>query len=100
MYIRILRKGVAAVELIKDLDSFLGERIEVAIHDAETNTQPPWIEKKIKKLELCPDGTHLRIYFDTFYFFAVPLTSSISQTDKDWTAYDSDSGLFYLIRKI
>lgn len=100
MYIRILRKGVAAVEIIKDLDPFLGERIEVAIHDAETNTQPPWIEKKIKKLELCPDGTHLRIYFDTFYFFAVPLTSSISQGDKGWTAYDSDSGLFYLIRKI
>jgi hypothetical protein len=100
MCTRITRKVVAAVELIKDLEPFLGERIEVAIHDAETDTQPPWIEKKIKKLELCPDGTHLRIYFDTFYFFAVPLTSNFSQSDIDWSAFDTQSGLFYLIRKI
>jgi hypothetical protein len=90
---------VEAVELIKDVERFLGEKIEVAIHDAETNMQPPWVEKKIKKLELCPDGTHLRIYFDTFYFFAVPLTSSVSHSEIDWSAYDQDSGLYYLIRK-
>jgi hypothetical protein len=90
---------VEAVELIKELEPFLGEQIEVAIHDAETDTQPPWVEKQIKKLELCPDGTHLRIYFDTYYFFAVPLTSSISQSELDWSAYDLDSGLFYLIRR-
>lgn len=88
-----------AVELIKDLERFLGEKIEVAIHDAETDMQPPWIEKQIKKLELCPDETHLRIYFDTFYFFAIPLTSSVSQSDDDWSAYDLESGLYYLIRK-
>lgn len=87
------------MELIKDLERFLGEKIEVAIHDAETDTQPPWIEKQIKKLELCPDETHLRIYFDTFYFFAIPLTSSVSQSDDDWSAYDLESGLYYLIRK-
>ncbi|HLO11729.1 MAG TPA: hypothetical protein VK190_05695 [Pseudoneobacillus sp.] len=88
------------MELIKDLERFLGERIEVAIHDIETKMQPPWVEKKIKKLELCPDGTHLRIYFDTFYFFAVPLNSTISQSDLDWSALDSESGLYYLIRKV
>lgn len=88
-----------AVELNKDLERFLGEKIEVAIHDAETDTQPPWVEKQIKKLELCPDGSHLRIYFDTFYFFAVPLNSSVSQSDVDWSAYDQESGLYYLIRK-
>jgi hypothetical protein len=90
---------VEAVELIKDLEQFLEEKIEVAIHDAETDTQPPWIEKQIKKLELCPDRTHLRIYFDTYYFFAVPLTSSVSLSDMDWSAYDLESGLYYLIRK-
>jgi hypothetical protein len=90
---------VAAVELINGLTPFVGEEIEVAIHDADTDMQPPWVEKQIKKLELCPDGTHLRIYFDTFYFFAVPLTSSFSQSDFDWSAYDSESGLYYLIRK-
>jgi hypothetical protein len=90
---------VAVVELIKDVERFFGEEIEVAIHDAETNMQPPWVEKKIKKLELCPDGTHLRIYFDTFYFFAVPLSSDVSQSDMDWSAYDQNSGLYYLIRK-
>jgi hypothetical protein len=90
---------VEAVELINDLERFLGDKIEVAIHDAETDTQPPWVEKQIKKLELCPDGTHLRIYFDTFYFFAVPLNSSVSQSDYDWSAYDQEGGLFYLIQK-
>lgn len=87
------------MELIKDLERFLGEKIEIAIHDAEADTQPPWVEKQIKKLELCPDGSHLRIYFDTFYFFAVPLNSSVSQSDVDWSAYDQESGLYYLIRK-
>jgi hypothetical protein len=90
---------VEAVELIKDLEPFLGGKIEVAIHDAETDTQPPWVEKQIKKLELCPDKTHLRIYFDTYYFFAIPLTSSVSLSDMDWSAYDLNSGLYYLIRK-
>jgi hypothetical protein len=90
---------VEAVELIKDLEPFLGEKIDVAIHDAETDTQPPWVEKQIKKLELCPDKTHLRIYFDTYYFFAIPLTSSVSLSDMDWSAYDLNSGLYYLIRK-
>lgn len=88
------------MELIKDLEGFVAEKVEVAIHDAESETQPPWVEKKIKKLELCPDKTHLRIYFDTYYFFAVPLTSSFSQSDRDWSAYDTESGLYYLIRKI
>lgn len=90
---------MAAVELIKDVERFLGENIEVAIHDAETDMQPPWVEKKIKKLELCPEGTHLRIYFDTFYFFAVPLNSNICVSDVDWSAYDEESRLYYLIRK-
>lgn len=87
------------MELIKDLEPFLGVKIDVAIHDAETDTQPPWVEKQIKKLELCPDKTHLRIYFDTYYFFAIPLTSSVSLSDMDWSAYDLNSGLYYLIRK-
>jgi hypothetical protein len=90
---------VAAVELIKDLERFLGKAIEVAIHDADGDTQPPWVEKKIKKIELCPDQTHLRIYFDTFYFFAIPLTSSIGQSDTNWSAHDEESGLYYLIRE-
>ncbi|MHC0036165.1 hypothetical protein [Pseudoneobacillus sp. C159] len=88
------------MELIKGLEPFVGEKIEVAIHDAQEDMQPPWVEKKIKKLELCPDGTHLRIYFDTFYFFAVPLTSSVSVSEHNWSAYDMESGLYYLIRKI
>ncbi|MFD2445122.1 hypothetical protein ACFSO7_14225 [Bacillus sp. CGMCC 1.16607] len=87
------------MEIIKDVERFLNEKIEVAIHDVETNVQPPWVEKKIKKVEMCPDRTHLRIYFDTFYFFAIPLNSNISQSELNWSAYDDASGLYYLIRK-
>jgi hypothetical protein len=90
---------VVVVGLIKDLESFLGEKIEVAIHDAETDWQPPWVEKEIKNLEICPDRTHLRIYFDTLQYFAVPLKSSVSLSDVNWSAYDVESGLYYLIRK-
>jgi hypothetical protein len=99
MFIQTIQKGVAAVELIKDVERFLGENMEVAIHDAESETQPPWIEKQIKKLELCPDGTHLRIYFDKFYFFAIPLTSTVDQSNDKWSAYDENSGLFYSMRR-
>ena len=60
------REGAAAVEPIKieDLQSFCFEKVQVAILDKDGEDQAPFVSKTIQKLELCPDNTHLRIYFD------------------------------------
>ena len=65
------REGAAAVEHIKieDLQSFCLEKVQVAILDQDGEDQAPFVSKTIQKLELCPDNTHLRIYFDRQYLF-------------------------------
>ena len=95
------REGVAAVEHIKieDLQSFCLEKVQVAILDQAGENQAPFVSKTIQKLELCPDNTHLRIYFDQRTFFAIPLTSTVSRNENEWSAYDGQSGLKYVVRK-
>lgn len=100
MYIR-QREDVIAVELIKkeDLETYVLQEVKVAILDDDGNDKAPFVNKTIKKLELCPDGTHFRIYFDHLNFFAVPLTASVSASETEWTAFDQEAGLKYVIRK-
>lgn len=95
------REGVAAVELIKinDLQSFVLEKVQIAILDQDGEDQASFVSKTIQKLELCPDNTHLRIYFDRRTFFAIPLTSTVSRNEDEWSAYDGQSGLQYVVRK-
>lgn len=89
------------MELIKkeDLDGFVLQNVQVAILDEEGNDKAPFVHKKIIKTGLCPDGTHLRIYFDRMNFFAVPLTSSVEASDSRWAAFDQEAGLKYVIKK-
>ncbi|WP_338471552.1 hypothetical protein R4Z10_01920 [Niallia sp. XMNu-256] len=84
---------------IEDLQSYVLEKVQVAILDKEGEEQAPFISKTIQKLELCPDHTHLRIYFDRLTFFAIPLTSTVSKIENEWSAYDDQSGLQYVVRK-
>ena len=95
------REGAAAVEQIKieDLQSFCLEKVQVAILDKDGEDQAPFVSKTIQKLELCPDNTHLRIYFDRQTFFAIPMTSTVSRNEDEWSAYDGQSGLQYVVRK-
>jgi len=95
------RKGANAVERlnIDELQSFMSEPVGVTIYDETWADQTPFMSKKIEKAELCPDGTHLRIYFDPVRFFAVPLGSEVSITGAEWTAYDDKAGLHYVIMK-
>jgi hypothetical protein len=90
------------VELIKldDVKFFVGMPVEIVIHDAEAGDQAPVVKKTIKKVEHCPDGTHIRFYFDDFYFLAVPLASHVSQSQEQWSAFDLESGLTYTIKKV
>jgi hypothetical protein len=84
---------------MKDLQSFVSEKVMVAILDKDGEEQAPFVPKEIQKLELCPDHTHLRIYFDSRHFFAVPLTASVMFDENKWTAFDQQSELYYVIKK-
>jgi hypothetical protein len=90
------------VELIKleDVNGFVGVLVEIAIQDAEGGDQAPSVKKTIKKVQFCPDGTHIRFYFDDFYFLAVPLKSRVSPSEGQWSAFDSESGLTYTVKKV
>lgn len=84
---------------IKALSPFIRKKAEVGILDQQQEEQAPFTIKTIIKTELCPDGTHLRIYFDTRYFFAVPLTAEVIHEENQWVALDQQAGLNYVIRK-
>ncbi|WP_254118958.1 hypothetical protein [Bacillus sp. FJAT-29790] len=84
---------------IEKIQSFVSLKAEVAILSHQDEDQAPFVKKTIQKTELCPDGTHLRIYFDYHYFFAVPLTTNVSYSENEWKAYDPDAGLNYVIRR-
>ncbi|GLB59466.1 hypothetical protein NCCP133_15990 [Cytobacillus sp. NCCP-133] len=81
------------------MDAFVMQNVQVAILDEEGNDKAPFVSKIIQKTGLCPDGTHLRIYFDHMNFFAVPLTSAVEASEKEWAAFDQDAGLKYVIKK-
>lgn len=84
---------------IKNLESFILEDVEVSILDEDGEDKAPFVEKAILKTELCPDGTHLRIYFDRLRFFAVPLTAEVAISDGIWSAFDQQAGLTYVVKK-
>ncbi|KAA9022610.1 hypothetical protein [Niallia endozanthoxylica] len=84
---------------MEDLQPFISQKVMVAILDKDGEEQAPFVPKEIQKLELCPDHTHLRIYFDRRHFFAIPLTASVSLAENAWTAFDQQSQLYYVIKK-
>lgn len=81
---------------IEELEPFMSVPVRVAIQGEE---HAPWMDKTIKKARLCPDGTHVRLYFDDFYFLAIPVTAAVTKTESNWTAYDEEVGLYYIIKK-
>lgn len=83
---------------MEDAERFISCAVKVGIRDVIGETGDPWLCKTIHSISLCPDHTHMRIYFDRHTFLAVPLTSRVEQTDQEWCAYDEDTGLYYYIR--
>ncbi|MDC3417863.1 hypothetical protein [Aquibacillus salsiterrae] len=83
----------------RDLAELVNKRVQVCIQGEDGEDKAPWIDRKIHQLSLCPDKTHLRIYFDQHFFVAVPLTSSVKQDDHGWIAYDKTTRLYYAIKK-
>ncbi|MGG0719342.1 hypothetical protein ABE096_17330 [Robertmurraya massiliosenegalensis] len=79
---------------------YLGSTVEVAIQDEEGQDLAPFIPKEITKIGLCPDQTHLRIYFEQNKFFAIPLHAEVIMEGDDWTATDLLGNLKYMIRRV
>ena len=73
---------------IEDLQTYVLEKVQVAILDKDGEEQAPFISKTLQKVQDCPDNTHLRIYFDHRTFFAIPLTATVSRNENEWSAYD------------
>ncbi|MDR4945635.1 hypothetical protein [Neobacillus cucumis] len=85
---------------LEDVKKFTGVPVEIFIQDEQAGDQAASVKKTIKKVQYCPDHTHIRFYFDDFYFLAVPLTSKINESDEMWSAFDVDSGLTYQLKKV
>jgi hypothetical protein len=84
---------------IDELQRFTGETMEIAIEDKQGGDQAPVVKKTIKKIKLCPDHTHVRFYFDSVYFLAVPLNSDVIESETMFSASDLESGLTYTFKK-
>lgn len=82
------------------LNHLLLQPVEVSILDEDGDDKAPFISKRITNLELCPDKTHLRVYFDGQNFFAIPLTSEVTIAGDEWSAVDSQKSLKYVIRRV
>nr|WP_263323221.1 hypothetical protein [Neobacillus sp. Marseille-Q6967] len=86
--------------MIEDLYRFTEGQVEILIRDEQDGEQAPAVKKQVKKVQPCPDGTHIRFYFDHHYFLAVPIDSTIIETETMWSATHSESGLTYTIKKV
>ncbi|MEH7112382.1 hypothetical protein V7124_08360 [Neobacillus niacini] len=85
---------------LNDLQHFIGSTVEMAIQDVQGGDQAPAVQKNIKKIQYCPDHTHVRFYFDAIYFLAVPLTSQFHHSEASFSATDHNSGLTYTFKKM
>lgn len=97
----VQREGAIHVEHIKleGLQSLVSEKARVAILDDGGQDKAYFVSKTIVKVEICPDMTHLRIYFDHHNFFAVPLACNMAKNKNEWSAFDESTGLQYVIRR-
>jgi hypothetical protein len=86
---------------LEDLQAYVDQTIELSIQDHTGEEQPaPFVKKQVKKVELCPDLTHVRLYFDHRNFLAIPLATDVAVIDKGLVAFDDVSKLYYVIREV
>ncbi|WP_419954164.1 hypothetical protein ACN6MT_28555 [Neobacillus niacini] len=85
---------------LEELRGLVRASVEITVHDQQGSDQAPAINKKIEKIEYCPDKTHIRFYFDHFNFIAVPLASNMAHSETMFSASDTESGLTYTFRKV
>ncbi|GAA0324737.1 hypothetical protein GCM10008967_14160 [Bacillus carboniphilus] len=81
------------------LKKYVETPIEVSIEGLDGEEKGPSVQKKLSKVAMCPDETHVRIYFDPFYFIAIPVSSNVHWSGNEFRAFDSERGLFYCIKR-
>lgn len=84
---------------IDELKKFVSLPVEIAIIDEQSTEPPIYFTKTVNDIKICPDGTHMRIYFNHVSFFAIPLISTVVNSKEEWEAYDQTAGLYYVIRE-
>lgn len=89
------------MELIEslELNDFISIPVLLTIQGKEEEDKPAWMEKVVQSVELCPDGTHVRLYFDSLHFIAFPKDSVVSRKENTWSAFDQETFLTYLMEK-
>jgi hypothetical protein len=87
------------IDHFKELKEFISQPIQVSIQGEDGEDQGPVVGKNLLKLEPCPDNTHMRIYFDRYYFIAIPYSSEIVWVNNEFQAFDHEGKLYYRIRK-
>lgn len=86
---------------LEELKIYVNQTVELSIQDYTGEEQAaPFIRKALVKVGLCPDETHVRIYFDDKNFFAIPGSAQVTVSEKEWVAFDEASKLYYVIRKV
>ncbi len=94
--------GAAVQDInLEELKIYANQTVELSIQDYSAEEQTaPFIKKLLVKVGLCPDQTHVRIYFDDRNFFAIPRSCQVTVSEKEWVAFDEASKLYYVIRKV
>jgi hypothetical protein len=85
-------------EHFEALQPFVAHPICLSIRGEEEEEYSPEVEKTLVKLEACPDGTHLRLYFNQVQFLAIPFVSQITLGEDSYQAYDSVTKLYYHVK--
>lgn len=88
-----------ALLAIEDVKSLIRENVGVTIYDESWTAQSPLREEKIHHVSLCPNKSHLRIYFNERNFFAIPREAKVKTRDNKWIAYDEKSRLHFVIER-
>ncbi|WNS78417.1 hypothetical protein RRU94_00120 [Domibacillus sp. DTU_2020_1001157_1_SI_ALB_TIR_016] len=88
------------MELIKteELRPYIAVPVQVGVQDA-SGERAPLVSRVIQKAAICPDGTHIRLYFDRRFFLAVPRKSCVTKNEQEWMAFDQETELSYIVRK-
>lgn len=88
------------VENVKhSLNPFENTQVDIMIQDKD-GPKTPSIQKRIKRVEINREQTHILLYFDQINHISVPLTCIFSEKNDVWEAFDSQTGLYYIIRRV
>jgi hypothetical protein len=80
-------------------EEFIGQSMRITICGGEGEEIAPAVTKPLHHVGLCPDQTHIRLYFNELQFVAIPVDSEWSEASEQVTAYDTEGKLTYMIQK-